>query len=590
MTEVVAAPARFYVTGGTVPPGHPSYVKRPADDELYERCLAGDFCYVLTTRQMGKSSLMAHTAVRLRDAGVRTALVDLTMIGGEGTTADQWYYGVADQVLHDLELGVDLEAWWDKNGRRPPLQRLTRFLRDVVLESCPDRIVIFVDEIDTTIRLPFSDDFFAAIRACHNARANDVEFNRLTFVLVGVATPDQLISDTARTPFNLGHPITLDDFAIGEMGPLAEGFGDTEQIDAVLERIFYWTDGHPYLTQRLSETIARANGDRGISPTLIDRLVHERFLDPGAHRRDSNLEFVRRRLTAPGQDLEDRLGLYLKIVRGGELEDEPLSPIQTTLKLAGVVKADPMGRVQVRNRIYKHVFDEEWAIAESPREQIRRSVRHLNEMGAQVADLGDGFGVALGLQVDLRTVLPDLEKLRPRSLSLIRNPVSDVSGLGRLRSLKKLDLQKVQVSDVSALAGLSSLRALNLGGTKVSDVSALARLSSLTWLNLAGTRVSDVRPLAEIASLEWLNLFGTNASDVSGLAGLSSLKELELGDTSVSDVSVLATLPSLQSLGIMYTQVSEEEVEKLRKALPDLEIRSGWQILAPASTRDQAPT
>ena len=40
----------FFVAGGTLHPNTASYVKRPADDELFKLTLAGAFCYVLTTR------------------------------------------------------------------------------------------------------------------------------------------------------------------------------------------------------------------------------------------------------------------------------------------------------------------------------------------------------------------------------------------------------------------------------------------------------------------------------------------------------------------------------------------------------------
>jgi hypothetical protein len=55
---IIAAP--FYVTGGTVPPDAPSYVERQADKDLLSALLAGEYCYVLNTRQMGKSSLSAR--------------------------------------------------------------------------------------------------------------------------------------------------------------------------------------------------------------------------------------------------------------------------------------------------------------------------------------------------------------------------------------------------------------------------------------------------------------------------------------------------------------------------------------------------
>src|SRR4051812_2840598 len=92
----------FYVTGGTLRQGAPSYVERQADRNLFEGLSHGEFCYVLTSRQMGKSSLMVHTAARLREHGTVVAVLDLTTIG-QNLSPDQWYDGLLRRVGRPLD-------------------------------------------------------------------------------------------------------------------------------------------------------------------------------------------------------------------------------------------------------------------------------------------------------------------------------------------------------------------------------------------------------------------------------------------------------------------------------------------------------
>jgi hypothetical protein len=244
------APDRFYKVGGTLPSDDPSYVERAADTRLFEQIRAGDYCYVLTARQMGKSSLMVRTAKRLKQSGALAAIVDLSAIGSDPrpVTADQWYYAVADTILDRLGLSQGFDAWWNQRSGLPPIQRLARLLREWILVRTSVPVVIFLDEIDSTLGLPFRDDFFASIRACFNARAEDAEFNRLVFVLLGVASPSDLVGDPMRTPFNVGTRIPLTDFTPREAIPLADGLGDSSgQHEDLLRRVLDWTHGHPYL-------------------------------------------------------------------------------------------------------------------------------------------------------------------------------------------------------------------------------------------------------------------------------------------------------------------------------------------------------
>ena len=158
MSNQIKNNSDFYVVGGTLKPDAPSYIEREADRELYEHILKGDFCCVLTPRQMGKSSLMIRTAHRLKKQGLRAVIIDLTRIGTERekTSVDKWYYGIAYRIVQELDIKIKLSHWWQEREKLPALQRLTEFFEDVLLQGTNEPIVIFVDEIDTTIALPFT--------------------------------------------------------------------------------------------------------------------------------------------------------------------------------------------------------------------------------------------------------------------------------------------------------------------------------------------------------------------------------------------------------------------------------------------------
>src|SRR5688572_17893078 len=60
----------IYTVGGTVQAGGGIYIKRKADDELLELCRQGEFAFILSSRQVGKSSLMVRTAQQLEKENI----------------------------------------------------------------------------------------------------------------------------------------------------------------------------------------------------------------------------------------------------------------------------------------------------------------------------------------------------------------------------------------------------------------------------------------------------------------------------------------------------------------------------------------
>jgi hypothetical protein len=371
-----ACSGEFFQAGGTLAPDAPSYVERAADRELFEKVSAGELCYVLTPRQMGKSSLMARTALRLRRGGVQTAAIDLSAIGGQRgeMSPEQWYYGFAYRLLTDLKLAFDLAGWWETHRLLPPVNRMMELFAEAVLARIDGRVVVFVDEIDTTIGLPFSDDFFAAIRACYNTRATAPAYRRLSFVLLGVASPTDLIKDVERTPFNVGRRIELADFGFEEARGLATGLHtDPACGEALLRRILHWTDGHPYLTQKLCAALGRFEiATAAEADVAVDATVTREFLAAGKTRSEEHLRSIHARLAEAPRYRRAMLKAYACIRRGKRVADRPQSAVLSTLKLSGLVKTDDEGYLVVRNRIYGVVFDARWVQKSMPADWNRR--------------------------------------------------------------------------------------------------------------------------------------------------------------------------------------------------------------------------
>jgi tetratricopeptide (TPR) repeat protein len=360
----------FFVAGGALQADAGCYVSRVADTELLEALRRGQFCYVLTSRQMGKSSLMVRTAVQLRQEGSAVVIIDLTAIG-QNLDVDQWYFSMLCHVGEKLDLEQEMEAYWDANQRRAPLHRFIGAIKEVYLERKRKPLVIFVDEIDAVRSLQkFSaDEFFAGIRECYNRRPEDPKLERLTFCLLGVATPSDLIRDERITPFNIGHAVELGDFTPSDAVVLAGGLSphhDTAR--ALLDRVLWWTSGQPYLTQKLCGEVAQAK----VHVTKdVDAACERIFLSPEARERDDNLHFVRDRLLRSEQDRAALLDAYAKVCRGEKLADDHLNPVLNELRLSGVVRV-VNGHLQPRNRIYSKVFDLKWVQKNLPNAEIRR--------------------------------------------------------------------------------------------------------------------------------------------------------------------------------------------------------------------------
>ena len=365
-------PTYQYRVGGSLSSSDPTYIKRTADTVLYDALSAGEFCYVLTSRQMGKSSLRMQMRSRLTQLNQGQCIsLDISRMGSEDLTPNQWYQGIAFEILRSCRLSrtVGLPQWWANQGDIAPVQKLSHLIEELLTQHFSDtRLFIFLDEIDNVRHLGFRvDDFFAFIRFCYNNRAENAAYERLTWALFGVATPSDLITDPKRTPFNIGRAIALSGFTLEEAQPLAQGLeGVVESPQDVLHGILQWTNGQPFLTQKLcalvqanpsvvSHSVVPSHNDA----TSIESFVRDHIINNWELKDEpEHLKTIRDRILSDNHRAARLLGLYQRIHMQGHVTVIACSE-QAELLLSGIVNVR-QNQIVITNRIYKTVFSLDW--------------------------------------------------------------------------------------------------------------------------------------------------------------------------------------------------------------------------------------
>jgi WD40 repeat protein len=353
----------FFNVGAPLHAVRPGYVGRPADDLLFDTVVAGNNAHVIAPDRTGKTSLIASVSARLQNNGFKVAVLDLAQIGERdgGNDGGRWYYSIAYRLSRQLRLKTDLQAWWQDHSILSNRQRLVEFYVQVVLKNVDERIVVFIDELQCIAGLPFAEDLLASIRAAHNSRTTEPEFGRIGFVTVGDCDPQSLIGDPQLSPFPVSTEIKLNDFQRADLSVFAAELNlPADVAKKALDRIYYWTSGQPYLSQKLARAVSREKIDSDVSDN-VDRIAQHQLLGRAATNSEPHLSHLHRAVISDKKRYEALLTLYGQIRKGIKIEYEADSMLHRQLLAIGLVDVNQAGEFSIRNRVYEAVFTARWA-------------------------------------------------------------------------------------------------------------------------------------------------------------------------------------------------------------------------------------
>jgi hypothetical protein len=303
-----------------------------------------EYITLIEPRQQGKTSLIHRLAQTM---GPGYVLAYASAIRLDKTDEAAWYVSLCRTLFRKMN--------FIPQAKRPSFPHNGSAWGDFMAylaeqaEASGCNLVIALDELGD-VWMDWRIGFFSNIRAIFDERPNEPCFQHVTFMLAGTYNPRALVSDPRTSPFNVAQRVHLPDFTPAQTDQLVAHLElPAEDAAAVAQRIHYWTDGQPYLTQRLCRTLAE--GEVPATPEGVD-LVVERL-----YREDAN--HLPRILEALDPERQPKLRQYVeRVLAGHQPQFRPASEgrYHGPLALIGILKADEQGRCKMRNRIYEQAL------------------------------------------------------------------------------------------------------------------------------------------------------------------------------------------------------------------------------------------
>lgn len=372
-------PFYFY---GPLPHDSMVYLKRGRDVEdkalqLLERM---DWFSINGPRQCGKTSLIfwLRDHKQLLDVGYSFASVDMSMLANiPDVTEEKWYGTLQTSLLtqitgsyaqvfpprdpdtratgtHFVHLFNSKDKWPSAPTDSDSWRQFLSDLADCAVKAKQRLVIVFDRVTPSNLQRVWISGCFRALRNILDTRRVDDSLRSLAFVLVGTYDVDDLISSSNDSSLDLPR-IDLPDFSEELVEELVKKLVthlklSTEETLRITDCIYYWTAGHPYLTQLLCYHLAESHKPLTVKTVndIVARLCTMRL----AH------------FSAPLRALHDpNLRTWIeRLLRGDEFRLSDFHPDHLRLKHLGLIKPGDVSKCMIRNQLYKKLLEDNFEV------------------------------------------------------------------------------------------------------------------------------------------------------------------------------------------------------------------------------------
>ncbi len=261
-SENVAAPASPSplpsYPNGSIPPDSPFYIERcPIETQIYQEIdKPGALVRIKAPEEMGKTSLLLRTLDHVHRQGYRTISLNLEQI-------DQAILGNLNRFLrwlcahasHQLRLEPKLDDYWNEDfGSKVSC---TLYFRSYLLSQIQAPLVLALDEVNQLFEHPqVAKDALPLLRSWYEESKRLNAWKKLRLIIVHsteIYVPLQL----KQSPFNVGLPIQLNGFSLGQVQQLAKRYGLDWDRDDRAQQLMAMIGGHPALVHQALYHLSR---------------------------------------------------------------------------------------------------------------------------------------------------------------------------------------------------------------------------------------------------------------------------------------------------------------------------------------------